>query len=49
LAVPLTLLRKTDERRYGSTLLLFYEHPIDPNDPTEATTPGTDPSHDAAE
>jgi len=39
-AVPLTLLRKTDERRYGSTLLLFYEHP---DDPAAADQPETDP------
>jgi 16S rRNA (guanine966-N2)-methyltransferase len=44
-AIALTLLRKTDERRYGSTLLLFYEHPTDPaNDPTEAIAPGMDPT-----
>ncbi len=48
-AAPLSLLRKTDERRYGSTLLLFYEHPGGLGDPTEAAIPGTDPSHDAAE
>ncbi len=39
-AVPLTLLRKTDERRYGSTLLLFYEHPA-------AAAPEMDPTDDA--
>ncbi|MGZ3666609.1 MAG: 16S rRNA (guanine(966)-N(2))-methyltransferase RsmD [Ktedonobacterales bacterium] len=27
--VPLHTLRESDERRYGSTLLLFYEHPDD--------------------
>lgn len=28
-SVPLHTLRESDERRYGSTLLLFYEHPDD--------------------
>jgi hypothetical protein len=28
-AVELTALQETDQRRYGSTLLLFYERPGD--------------------
>jgi 16S rRNA (guanine(966)-N(2))-methyltransferase RsmD len=48
-AVPLTHLRTIDQRRYGSTLLLFYEFSEQPSEAREASAPGTDPSHDVAE
>jgi 16S rRNA (guanine(966)-N(2))-methyltransferase RsmD len=33
-ALALTRLRRTDQRRYGSTLLVFYEHAAPPADPS---------------
>ncbi len=43
-AVTLSRLRLYDERTYGSTLLMFFEHPADetsdaPQNPAQETTP----------
>ena len=44
---PLTRLRLTDERRYGSTLLLFFEHAEETDDTDNAdSTDSTDSTDD---